>query len=190
MLPTEQAKFFEIVNRAMSAYAKFPDKRELEGWWYECRGLTLDALESALQSHKDDADRGERAPKPADITRRMKTGARSAEGCAFADASGRCQYPGIFSDGTGGSDRWYCHWHRVDRSGPEALRWIEISRNVPYEEAQAKRVVRMNAEAQRAPAVMEVAHAIALKHGNRKWQGSLAAAIPERLKPNEDAEAA
>lgn len=170
MLPAERAKFFEIIEAALAAYIKFPNEKELEAWWNECKGLTLEGLHVAIKAHKADPDRGERAPRPADITRRLKTGAREGHQCASQDSTGRCEYPAIFSEGTMGDGPWHCPWHRLDRSGPEASRWIEISRNVPYTEALARRQQRMLAEAQRAPAVFSTAHAIALRHGNRPWQ--------------------
>jgi hypothetical protein len=58
----------------------------------------------------------------------------------------------------------------VDRAGPEAERWIEVSQSVPYATALAKRAERMLRESQRAPGVVHTAHAIALRHGNRPWQ--------------------
>lgn len=173
MLPTEQAKFFEAVQRTLNAYGKFPEQRELEAWWYECSRLSLDALEVALKSHRADPDRGERAPRPVDITRRMKTGARTASQCAAVDPSGRCEYPGIFSDGTMGEGPWYCPWHRQDRVGPEASHWIDVSRNVPWERAREKHVARFAQEALRAPAV--IATTADLAKGRRGNLGALLA---------------
>lgn len=167
MLPTEQGKFFDVVSAALGAYAKFPSQPELEAWWRECKPMTLEAMEAALKSHKADPDRGERAPRPADITRRMKTGKRDAARCSCTDPTGQCEYPGIFSDGTGGEGPWFCPWHRLERQGPEASRWIEVSRNVPWEEAQAKRTSCFLAESQRAPGVVNTAHAMALRNG--RW---------------------
>jgi hypothetical protein len=178
MLPAEQPRFFEVVTHALAAYGKSPATADLESWWRECRPLTIDALEVAFKSHRDDQERGERAPRPADITRRMKAGTADARLCAAADHTGRCGYPGLFSDGTAGEGSWYCPWHRVDRSGPEASRWIEVSRTTPFEVAQAKRVARMTAEGQRTASVVNTAHAIAKRHGSRPWQGNLSTFIP------------
>lgn len=187
MLPTEQARFFEIITEALGAYGKFPSKQELNPWWIECRAMSLEGLEVALKAHKEDPDRGERAPRPVDLTRRLKTGNRDGQRCAASSPSGQCQYPGIFSDGTTGEGPWYCPWHRQDRVGPEAFRWIDISHNVPWEEASAKRTERMKAEGQRAAAVVDRSHAIALRHGTRPWQTGLAGLIPDSLRDEEAA---
>lgn len=171
MLPTEQARFFEIVQANLGAYTKTPTQPELESWWRECKGLSLDAFETAFKSHREDPDRGERAPRPVDITRRMKAGARNAQRCAAVDAvHGQCEYPGIFSEATNGEGQWFCPWHRVDRAGPEAARWIERSREIPYAVAKRKREERMICESIRAKPVVNLAHTIALRHGDRPWQ--------------------
>lgn len=166
MLPTEQADFFRIVTATLNAYGRFPEPRELEAWWQECRGLSLDALEAALKAHRADQDRGERAPRPVDITRRMKTGQRNAQNCAAVDPTGQCQYPGIFSDGTTGDGPWYCPWHRTDRVGDEASRWIEVSRRVPFEEARAKQTQRHADTGATSPAAKAVRAAMSGRRGN------------------------
>lgn len=184
MLPTDQPRLFEAVTAILAAYGKQPTKSDLESWWAECKGLTFDAFEAAIKSHKADPDRGERAPRPVDVSRRMKAGNQNAARCSATDHSGRCEYPGIFSDGTAGEGPWYCPWHRIDRAGPEASRWIEISRQVPYAEARDKRIERMNAEAVRAPAVVDLSHSIALRHGNKPWETRMK--WPGGLSPDEE----
>lgn len=187
MYPTEQARFFETINQALGAYGKFPERRELEAWWGECRSLTLEGLQVALKAHRDDPDRGERAPRPVDLTRRLKTGNRDEQRCAATDMTGRCEYPGIFSDGTMGEGPHYCPWHRTDRSGPDASAWIERSRNIPFEVARAKRIDRMNTEAQGTAAVRHTAHAIALRHGQKPWQGNAMMSAPNGYRQDEEA---
>lgn len=181
MLPTEQARFFQVVAEQLGAYGKHPQQSDLEAWWRECRGMSIDALEAAFKVHRDDQERGERAPRPVDVTRRMRNGARDAQRCACVDTTGPCEYPGIFSDGTMGDGPWYCPWHRLDRVGPEAARWIEVSCKVPYEEALAKRRARMLGEAQRADGVVRTSHTIAKRHGNRPWR------IQDAVPPREEA---
>lgn len=182
MLPTEQNEFFAVVSEALGAYMKFPGQPELAAWWRECKNLTLDGLRVALKSHKDDPDRGERAPRPADITRRLKTGNRDGQRCSARDYAGNCDYPGIFSNGTGGEGPWYCPWHRMDSIGPEASRWIEVSRDVPFAEASAKRIARMASDATRTAPVVSTAHAIARRHGNRPWQQRASFDLPDNLR--------
>jgi hypothetical protein len=186
MLPTEHARFCQLISLTLTAYAKKPSEDDLETWWRECKNLTMEGVESALKSHREDPDRGERAPRPVDITRRMKAGSRDSARCAARDATGQCEYPGIFSEGTSGDGPWYCPWHRQDHMGPEAARWIEISHQIPYAEARAKRIDRMNEEAQRAPGAVATSHAIALRHGNKPWQPATRMQWPGGLSPDEE----
>jgi hypothetical protein len=48
--------------------------------------------------------------------------------------------------------------------------WIERSREVPWEIANAKRIERMLGESIRAKPVVNLAHTIALRHGQKSWQ--------------------
>jgi hypothetical protein len=178
VFPTEQDAFYELVAEALGLYAKTPTPADLELWWRACRGLSLADVDRALKAHADHPEDGKRAPRPVDVTRRVKAGARTGSQCSARDATGQCEYPGIFSDGTGGEGPWWCPWHRVEHSGPEASRWIEVSRDVPSAEAMAKRAARMHAESIRSPAVVATAHVIAKRHGNRPWQARERWAMP------------
>jgi len=188
MITAEQPKFVELVTEALAQYTKAPTAAELEAWWITCKRFTIADVERALRDHSVDSEEGKRAPRPIDVKRRLEYGTREASGCAATGAAGRCAYPGIFSDGTGGGDRWWCPWHRETRGGPEAERWIEVSRQVPYAEALAKRSARMHEESLRASGRIQTQHAIALRHGNRPWwpKGEEPFATPF----NEDAEEA
>ncbi len=170
MLPTEQPKFIQSVQAILGAYGKAPDQRDLESWWRECKPLSFDAFEVAVKAHRDDPDRGERAPRPVDITRRMKVGVQDAKRCACYDVTGRCEYPGIFGDGTTGESSYYCPWHRLDRQSPEASAWIQRSREIPWEVASAKRIERIRATEIATAPVVDLSHKIALRHGSKPWQ--------------------
>lgn len=170
MLPDEREGFMEVVTRALAAYGKHPNGEEFEAWWYECRGLSLEAVRAAFSAHKDDPDRGERAPRPVDLTRRMKTGQRDASRCAARDANAQCAYPGLFSDGTGGDGPWWCPLHRIERVGAEASKRIDYSQQVSWETFRAKQLAKRLVEATASPAVVERAWDIAKRHGNRPWQ--------------------
>jgi hypothetical protein len=170
MMSVEQAQFVELVTQTLAAYVKAPTAAEMEAWWITCRPFTFSDVERVLRLHSSDPEDGKRAPRPIDVKRKLAAGTQQGAGCSASGAAGNCAYPGIFSDGTTGGERWWCPWHRVDRAGPEAERWIEVSQSVPYATALAKRAERMLRESQRAPGVVHTAHAIALRHGNRPWQ--------------------
>lgn len=172
MMPDEQPLFFALVTRALGEYVKAAAPAELEAWWGTCKRFGLMDLERAFKAHAEDDEDGKRAPRPIDIKRRLAQGTMDRQRCAAFDPTGQCEYPGIFSEGTSGGESFWCPWHFRDRAGPEASRWIERSREIPWEVAQAKRCERMTAEAIRAPAVVATAHAIAKRHGDKPWQGT------------------
>lgn len=175
MIPTEQPRFFDLVNQALAAYVKAPTGGELEAWWATCRHFTFDDVDRVLKAHTEDPDDGKRAPRPIDVKRRLGAGTRSGMSCAARGPGGGCQYPGIFAESTSGSDVWWCPWHFHDRVGPEAARWIDVSHEVPYARALEKRAARMLDEAQTSPSVRMTAWDIAKRHGPRPWQPSRAA---------------
>lgn len=179
MLPTDHARFCQIVSEALRGYSKRPTEADLEDWWMKCKGLTLEALEAGLKAHEDDPKDGAHPPKPVDITRRQKSGARSAEKCSASDPSGHCAYPGIFSDGTQGDGPWYCPLHRMERIGPEASRRITYSLETPWEDFRARLIAKRDGESQRSAIVRIIAMDIAKRHGNRPWQAKPMEVPPE-----------
>lgn len=74
MLPTDQPKFFALVNVSLAGYVKQPSAQELEAWWSVCRVFTLNDVERALGAHTMDSDDGKRAPRPIDVKRRLVSG--------------------------------------------------------------------------------------------------------------------
>ena len=131
------------------------------------KAYTLRDVERALVAHESDEHKGDRAPKPIDVKRRLSASSEGGQRCAAATAAGRCEYPGIFS---GGGRAWYCPWHHQNPAGPDASVWIERSAEIPFEHAAGKRAERIHAESTRAPVVVETAWDIAERHGNRPWR--------------------
>jgi hypothetical protein len=169
MMPLEQSEFFDVVLHALGGYGREATQRELEAWWGHLKHYGLRDVERALRAHEADADEGKRAPRPVDVKRRLSTNSASRQ-CAARNAAGQCAYVGLFSDGTTGDRLWFCPWHRQERAGPDASRIIEKSTEIAFADAYARRVDRIHADAARAPAVVDTAHAIALRHGNRPWR--------------------
>ncbi len=188
MLPTEQARFFDLVAAICADYLKQPTQFELESWWAGCKGFSLADVDRALRAHQADEKDGKHMPKPMDVKRRLSTNSSNSNRCAATDTTGRCEYPGVFSDGTSGEGSWYCPWHREDRIGEQASRFIRASREIPYEIARQKRMDRMGLEGQRTAVVVDTAHGIALRHGDKPWQGPrFKLPFDDQLSPDEQA---
>jgi hypothetical protein len=184
MLPTEQPQLFAFVAEILAAYTKAPNAVELEAWWMTCKGWSLHDVQRAINAHVADEKDGKHAPRPIDV-KRLSVASSNSQRCAATCPAGACQYPGIFSDGTQGEGPWYCPWHRAERVGPEAEKWIERSFDIPYAVALEKRAARMAQESHRAPGVTNTAHGMALNA--RGGHGNVIQHLPAHLKPSEEA---
>ena len=183
MLPTERGAFAKLIARHLGAYAKSPTPDEIGMWFDQLDDFAIVDIGRALEAHVQHPDDGKRAPRPIDVIRSLRSGSTGSEACAAVDAvHGRCQYPGVFSEGTNGGGPWYCSWHVRERGTPEAAVFIRASQEIPYAEAMARRVARMNAQAHESPTVKSL----------RERLKSKAAGNIGRLarKPGEDEEAA
>lgn len=145
------------LESSLGMYARDLTEDDLDTWMASLKAFDLERVRSALREHMEHADDGKRAPRPVDVWRRLTTGGGKGSQCAAASVgAGRCQYPGVFSDGTDGTGQWWCPWHRQHRAGPEADRYIEASKSIDFAEASRRRVERMNAEARESPAVLRL----------------------------------
>ncbi len=177
MLPAEQPRLYELVTEALTLYDRAPTNEQLLAWWMACKVFAMHDVERALKAHQDDADDGKRAPRPIDVVRKLRSGTTAGSGCAAVDAvAGRCEYPGIWGDGTTGGGPSYCHWHLRERSGPIAARVIQMSHEIPYAEAMAK-VIENRRAAPLPP------HLKALQERTaRRWKGN-AGSLAEQALP-------
>lgn len=172
MQPTDREgkrrQFAEIVTEALSRYDREVSPEALEVWMRTLADYGNDRVQAALDEHAESAEDGKRAPRPVDIWRRLNSSGGKGRQCAASSSAGMCQYPGVFSDATDGSGQWWCPWHRLHRTGPEADRYIEASRSVPWEVASAKRIERMGHEARGNPHVTALRERIAARMGRKR----------------------
>lgn len=171
MMTVERERFSAMVKAALADYMKVLTAADIDAWWGACKGFMLVDVERALREHSRGED-GSRAPRPIDVKRYL--GLTSTESGSRCSTSG-CQYPGVFSEGTNGGGPWWCPWHREERTGPISESFANASHEVPYEAAVAKRKDRLSRTLDGEPAkigppgLVNTAHAIALRHGNKPW---------------------
>lgn len=168
MLDTDRDELRKALTSALGMYDRDITDDALDTWMSALRYYPIERVRNAIKAHMESADDGKRAPRPVDIWRRLSSGSGKSTTCAAATlAAGRCQYPGVFSDATDGSGQWWCPWHREMRIGPQADRYIEASKSVPYEEAARQRVARMSVEANDNPYVKALRERMAA-HGRKR----------------------
>jgi len=180
MLDTDREELRQALASALGMYDRAVTDDALDTWMNALRYYPIDRVRAAIKAHMEHADDGKRAPRPVDIWRRLSNGGGKGSQCsAVTVGSGRCQYPGVLSDATDGSGQWWCPWHREHRNGPEADRYIEASKSVPFEEAMKQRVHRMGKEAANNPHVRRLRERMA-EYAKRR-------AIPEpHREPGQD----
>lgn len=155
MLAIDAKTCADLVAKHLRSYAKDFAERELDAWFEACKPFSLDQVQRALDAHADHPEDGKRAARPVDVIRRIRGSASDSRQCSTVDAnSGRCDYPGVFSDNTNGAGPWFCPWHRQVRTGPDAVRMIEASREIPFAEARQRQFARMAEESNRSPSVI------------------------------------
>jgi hypothetical protein len=78
----EQDNFGELVTSALAYYRQDCTPFTLAVWWEGCKPFSLEQVSKALTAHATDADRGQYAPKVADIVRIL--GGTSTDRAAMA----------------------------------------------------------------------------------------------------------
>lgn len=72
MVANEKRSFLDLVTDALSFYGKDISAFALSVWWEACKSFELEQVRKALTAHAMDAERGQFAPKPADIVRALQ----------------------------------------------------------------------------------------------------------------------
>lgn len=69
MNPSDKAAFVSLVSDALAYYGKPVSTFTLQVWWQACQKFDLEQVTKAMTAHATDAERGQFAPKVADIVR-------------------------------------------------------------------------------------------------------------------------
>lgn len=69
MQPTDKPALFALVTDALAYYRQPVSEFTLSVWWQACQPFTMEEIRKAMTAHATDAERGQFAPKVADIIR-------------------------------------------------------------------------------------------------------------------------
>lgn len=72
MRESEIEEFQGLLTDALAFYGKDVSRFALDVWWSACQAFELDQVRRALTRHAMDAERGQFAPRPADIVRQLQ----------------------------------------------------------------------------------------------------------------------
>jgi Domain of unknown function (DUF6475) len=69
MQPSDKPEFARLLTGMMAYYRQDVSPFVLDLWWSACEGLSLEQLTKAMNTHAKDPERGQFAPKVADVVR-------------------------------------------------------------------------------------------------------------------------
>lgn len=69
MQPLDRAPFAQLITDVLAYYRQDASRFVLDLWWNACQGFDLEQVRAALQRHCTDPERGQFAPKVADLAR-------------------------------------------------------------------------------------------------------------------------
>ena len=72
MNPPDRAPFAQLMTQVLAFYRQDVTDFTLDVWWEACRNFDLEQVRKALTAHAMDPDRGQFAPKPADLVRQLR----------------------------------------------------------------------------------------------------------------------
>ncbi len=94
----EIEEFQSLLTDAMAFYGKDMSRFALDVWWSACQALELDQVRRALTRHAMDAERGQFAPKPADIVRQLQGTVTDRAMVAWGKAMDAASRVGAYTD--------------------------------------------------------------------------------------------
>lgn len=69
MHPSDRPQFGQLLTDVLAYYRQDASRFVLDLWWNACQGFDLEQIRAALQRHCTDPERGQFAPKVADLAR-------------------------------------------------------------------------------------------------------------------------
>lgn len=72
MTPRDETAFGQLMTDVLAFWRQDVTTFTLTVWWEACKGFDLDQVRKALTAHAMDPERGQFAPKPADLVRQLQ----------------------------------------------------------------------------------------------------------------------
>lgn len=131
MKPSDRPEFVELLTQALAFYGQSMSPFTVDVWWLACQGFDLQQVRKAISSHAMDPDRGQYAPKPADVVRALAGTRTDAAQIAWGKAHDAASRVGAYTDAV--FDDAVIHaviddlggWPRFCRSELEELSYLQ-----------------------------------------------------------------
>lgn len=98
MSPTDKSDFVSLVTDVLAYYGKPVSTFTLHVWWQACQNFELEQVSKAMTAHVTDAERGQFAPKVADIVRILSGTATDRAAMAWGKTLEAMSSVGAYSD--------------------------------------------------------------------------------------------
>lgn len=94
----ERGEFAQLITDVLAYYRQDASRFVLELWWNACQGFDLDQIRNAVQRHCTDPERGQFAPKVADIARVLQGTATDRAALAWGKCLEAMSSVGAYTD--------------------------------------------------------------------------------------------
>lgn len=98
MKPSDKTRFAQLITDVMAFYKQDVSTFALSVWWQACERYEFEQVSKALTAHAMDADRGQFAPKPADLVRQLEGTATDRAMLAWGKVLDAVQRIGQYTD--------------------------------------------------------------------------------------------
>jgi hypothetical protein len=98
MKPEQKAEFGQLLRDVMAFYRQDVSPFALTVWWQACQRFDLEQVSKALTAHAMDPERGQFAPKPADLVRQLEGTATDRAMMAWGKVLEAIQRVGAYTD--------------------------------------------------------------------------------------------
>jgi hypothetical protein len=98
MTPSDRERFAGLITDVLAFYGQKVSTFGLTVWWNACQGFDFDAVQRALTRHAMNPERGQFAPKPADLVREMQGTPTDRAARAWSVTLDACSRVGSYTD--------------------------------------------------------------------------------------------
>lgn len=98
MQPNDKPTFVRLITDVLAFYKQDASPFALSVWWQACQKFDIEQVRKALTQHAMDAERGQFAPKPADLVRQLEGTATDKAILAWGKVLHAMQSVGAYTD--------------------------------------------------------------------------------------------
>lgn len=98
MQPSDKPEFKDLITDVLAFYRQDVSPFALTVWWSACERFALEQVRKALTAHAMDPERGQFAPKPADIVRQLQGTTTDRAMLAWGKVLEAAQRVGAYTD--------------------------------------------------------------------------------------------